>query len=277
MGIFIILIFVFISVFLIFIALSSSLENRSNSHKRVQSVIRDVRFTEKDQFANLAKIKQKVVHFKISDNIAYVYSLCIAGFVYYVLQYQLVEYFSDDLQALIPIIPFALFVFIPFFYKKYVNNQRTQEVLTVLPMIIDLLIICLEAGLSFSMSIEKIISEMQSKSKFLAKRFQLMVYELNAGIDKKTALKNLVERCYDHPDMKAFVSSIVQSESMGFSIVQTLRVQAEETRLKKRQMLRTRIARMPVTLLFPLVFCIFPITAYLLIGPGLMEIMKALK
>jgi len=173
--------------------------------------------------------------------------------------------------------PLVVFVLIPFFYKKHVNDSRTREILTALPFIIDLLVICLEAGLSFSMGIEKIIGELTSKSKFLAKRFQLMVYELNAGMDKKTALRNLVGRCHSHPDLKAFVSSIIQSETMGFSIVQTLRVQAEEVRLKKRQMLKTRIARMPIQLLFPLIFCIFPITAFLLIGPGLIEILKALQ
>jgi tight adherence protein C len=273
----VILLFAFISFFLLFVAVFAIITSNTSASKRVSNAIRGVRFSDKGTTSSLNKIQEKIVKMKISDNVSYLVSALIAAVAYFIVRYHVVGYFSDDLRPFILMVPLILFVMIPFFYKKYINDARTQEILSALPFIIDLLIICLEAGLSFSMSIEKIIAELDTKSKFLTKRFQLMVYELNAGIDKKTALKNLVQRCYNHPDLKSFVSSITQSETLGFSIVQTLRVQSEEVRLKKRQMLKTRIARMPITLLFPLIFCIFPITGFLLVGPGLLEILKALK
>lgn len=273
----VILLFAFIAFFLLFAGVFAMISSNTSTSRRVEDAIRGVRFSGHDAPHALDKLQAKIVKMKISDNVSYLVSAVVAGIIYYIIRYHLIGLFSDDLRPFILMVPLVLFVMIPFFYKRYVNEARTREILTTLPFIIDLLIICLEAGLSFSMSIEKIISEMDAKSQFLAKRFQLMVYELNAGVDKKSALKNLVKRCYDHPDLKAFVSSITQSETLGFSIVQTLRVQAEEVRLKKRQMLKTRIARMPVTLLFPLIFCIFPITGFLLVGPGLIEILKALK
>jgi len=273
----VILLLPFVSVFFISFFLLVVYSQNTKQQRHVYRVLQNTGYRKIEKVDRFQTLSEKLSHLTISDNIVYIYSAIIGAIFYALYKAFLCGSFPPVLESLIKLIPFALFILIPFFYKKWVNNKRTEEILTTLPFIIDLLVICLEAGLSFTASISKIIQEMQNKSKFLAKKFQITVYELNAGIDKRTAFKNLVKRCYNHPDLKTFVSAIIQSESLGFSIVQTLRVQAKEIRAKKRQMVRTRISRMPVKLLFPLIFCIFPITCILIVGPGFIQILKALR
>ena len=272
-----VLIVSFFSFFFLLMAVLNIASNSTKTRKRIYSSIHNVRFKDVEKKNYFDGLKDNLIRIKFSDNIAYLYASIASIITFFIFDIYVEDTLSKDFEMLTLFAPLTVFVLIPFFYKKIIKEMRDNEVLSTLPVVIDLLIICLEAGLSFSASIDKIVDELRKKKSFLLRHLRLTVYELNAGVDKRASLRNLVSRCYGQPDLKSFVSAVIQSESFGFSIVRTLRVQAAEIRDKKRQMLRTRIAKMPVKLLFPLVFCIFPITCLLLVGPGFIEILKALR
>ena len=263
MNYFILLLLPFCAAFFMTLFVLWTIDANSRQQRRLGTILKQAGYKDVEKVTQFQKKQKGILRLYDSDNFCYVYSSLIAMILYLFNGTYFLRIVPHSLRLFIYLLPFAAFVLIPFFYKKWITETRREEILVTMPIIIDLLIICLEAGLSFASSIDKIVHEVEQKSTFLAKRFQQMVYELNAGVNRKEALTNLVKRCYNNEDLKTFISAIIQSETLGFSIAQTLRVQAEEIRQKRRQMIRTRIARMPIKLLFPLVFCIFPITCIL--------------
>jgi len=220
--------------------------------------------------------KKRVVSFG-EENLSYVYAAGIALVLFLLNYFVVMPHISDELlKKVLLFVPLVIFVIVPFVYKTVLRTNKEKAIMGALPIIIDLLIISLGAGMSFSASIAKVVEEIEDKSAYMANRFRLMLAELNAGVDKKTALNNVVKRCDNHPVLKSFVSAIIQSEVFGFSIVQTLQVQVKEVRGKTRAKVRAKMAKVPVMLLFPLVFCIFPLIFVLLVGPGFVQIIKAL-
>ncbi len=270
--------FLFLAIFFVIIAIELAAARRSKEQRRIEKVISSAsgNISKEEILASFQKKETKKVKYtEKNDDIIYIFSAPLA-FAAYLGMKSIEHTLTEQTAKLIYLIPVSIFILIPFFYKKAKREARNMEILTLLPTFIDLLTICIKAGLSFSIGIEKIIKEVNLKSKFFFKNLQLAALEMNAGVDKETALKTLVKRCYNHPDLKSFVSAILQAETFGFSISKTLQTQAEEIRNKRRQVIRARIARMPIALLFPLVFCIAPITCILLAGPGLIDILTNL-
>lgn len=256
----------------------SFLSKKSHERSRIASVLSGVNRSGGQSLVTVfTKANIKAPRLMGTENMAYVIAAPIAIGLFICATVVLPAQGLEQYKTMGMLAAFMVFVFIPFFYKKMLREKRNDEVFRTLPVLIDLLIICFGAGLSFSASISRIMGEIQKKSPFLGEKFQMAVHELNAGVDKKTALQNLVERTGNQPAFKTFISSIIQSEIFGFSIVQTLEVQAQEVRLKKKQMLKTKMAQVPVKLLFPLIFFIFPVTFVLLVGPGFIRVLGSLQ
>ena len=267
----------FISVFFIVIGLEIIASRHTHENNRISKVLQSSKVSSEKHdalavFQNKEQKNKKTI--TLSDNIAYLFSAPLALGTYFFMK-NIESSLSPAMQQLVFILPLAVFILLPFFHKKILKESRKMEILTLLPVLIDLLTICIEAGLSFSMGIEKIIQETPIKSKFFFKNLNIAVLEMNAGVEKSIALHALVKRCYNNNELKSFVSAVLQSEAFGFSIAKTLQTQSYEIREKKRQTIRTKIAKMPITLLFPLIFCIAPITCILLAGPGIIDILSS--
>ena len=147
-------------------------------------------------------------------------------------------------------------------------EDREKLVRTQLPDILDLLVICMEAGLGFSAAVARTVANVEGE---LADEFGLALAEMRAGASRSTALKNLGERV-QIPEVQSFVLAIRQADEFGISVSQVLRDQAEEMRVHRRQLAQEKAQKAPVKMLIPMVFCIFPPLFIIVIGPAGLQI-----
>lgn len=154
-------------------------------------------------------------------------------------------------------------------------KARQAEVIANLADTLDLLVICLEAGLSFDSAILKVANEQRRTCKILSDEFFYTNREILAGKPRDEALRSLSVRCGGQTDMKALVALIIQSEKFGSSMSRTLRVHAELLRFKKSQRIKEYINKVPTKLLFPIVFFILPSLFVILIGPAVISLMHS--
>ena len=152
-------------------------------------------------------------------------------------------------------------------------KNRQQEMLRQLPEILDLLCVSVQAGLTFDASMRKITERMQGT---LVAECQIMLDEVRMGVSRKQALKALAERC-DLQEVYLFTTAIIQAERLGTSMSQTLIVQAENMRERRRQYIKAMAMKAPVKIVFPLVLFIFPSIFVVALGPTIISLLKGLK
>jgi tight adherence protein C len=143
-------------------------------------------------------------------------------------------------------------------------EEREKLVRTQLPDILDLLVICMEAGLGFTAAVARTVANVEGE---MADEFGLALAEMRAGASRSEALKNLGERV-QIPEVQSFVLAIRQADEFGISVSTVLRDQAEEMRVHRRQLAQEKAMKAPVKMLIPMVFCIFPPLFLIVIGPA---------
>ncbi|MEY2420887.1 MAG: tight adherence protein [Acidimicrobiaceae bacterium] len=147
-------------------------------------------------------------------------------------------------------------------------DEREKLVRTQLPDILDLLVICMEAGLGFSAAVARTVANVEGE---MAGEFGMALAEMRAGASRSDALKNLGERV-QIPEVQSFVLAIRQADEFGISVSTVLRDQAEEMRIQRRQLAQEKAQKAPVKMLVPMVFCIFPPLFLIVIGPAGLQI-----
>ena len=152
---------------------------------------------------------------------------------------------------------------------------RQREIFEHFPDAIDLLLVCIEAGLGLDAALLKVGEEMRVKSGLLADELHLVTLELRAGSGRERALRNLAMRT-GVQEVDALVSMLIQADRFGTSIGDSLRVHADDLRTKRRQRAEEAAAKIPLKLLFPLIFCIFPALLLVLLGPAFIQIYRVL-
>ncbi len=152
-------------------------------------------------------------------------------------------------------------------------GDRAREINRYLTDVLDLLVICLEAGLSFNASLVRVVNEIQWSSRVLSEELQYTNHEIQMGRPRSEALRNLGDRC-NNEDFSGLLAIIIQAEKFGMSMAKTLRLQVEAMRQKRRQRVQQVIQTLPVKMVFPLVFCIFPELMVILLGPAAINIWK---
>ncbi|KRC02531.1 type II secretion system F family protein [Duganella sp. Root198D2] len=150
---------------------------------------------------------------------------------------------------------------------------RQRDIFESLPDALDLLTICVEAGLSMERALAKVAGEIHIKSVALAQELQLVLMEMRSGFSKERALRNLALRS-GVEDVDALVAMLVQAERFGTSMGDSLRVHADNLRRKRAVVAQEAAAKVALKLLFPLIFCIFPALMIVLLGPASIQ-MKA--
>jgi tight adherence protein C len=153
--------------------------------------------------------------------------------------------------------------------------RRRREIFETIPDALDLLTVCVEAGLSLERAMVKVAGEIHIKSLVLSQELQLVLMEMRAGFTKEKALRNFALRS-GVEDVDTLVAMLVQSERFGTSVGDSLRVYAENLRYKRRVMAEERAAKIGLKLLFPLIFCIFPTLMMVLLGPAAIQISRTL-
>ncbi len=130
----------------------------------------------------------------------------------------------------------------------------------------------MEAGLSFEQSLGEIVTRWDND---LAKEFRRVLYEVGVGMSRREALEHLSERTAV-PDIVSFVTSINHSEELGTSLARVLNVQSQEMRIRRRQRAQEAANKVPIKILFPMVFLIFPAMFAVILGPAVPRIFRAL-
>jgi tight adherence protein C len=147
-------------------------------------------------------------------------------------------------------------------------ERRQNEVRTALPDSIDLLTICVEAGLGFDAAMAHVSKNTDGP---LADEFYRTLQEVQLGRSRNEAMRNLADRT-NVPELRAFVLAMVQADVFGVSVADVLRVQAKDMRIKRRQLAEERAMKVPIKVLFPVLFCIFPALFVVILGPAIMRI-----
>jgi len=147
-------------------------------------------------------------------------------------------------------------------------QRRQVSLRRALPDSIDLLTICVEAGLGFDAALAQVSKNTTGP---LADELYRTLQEVQLGRSRNEAMRNLAARC-DVPELSAFVLAMVQADVFGVSVAGVLRIQAGEMRVKRRQLAEERAMKVPIKVLFPVLFCIFPALFVVILGPAIMRI-----
>lgn len=158
----------------------------------------------------------------------------------------------------------------PDFFLKRKAKKRRKSIKHSLPAFIDYLIICVESGMGLDMAIYNVAIKMNNT---LSEEVLKAINEMNYGRSRKEVLKNLSDRL-DLPEATSFFNAIISSELLGISLGQILRVQGEEMREKRKQQIREKAYKIPIKLMFPLVFFILPALFVVVLGPALIQLFK---
>ena len=150
-------------------------------------------------------------------------------------------------------------------------EDREKLVRQQLPDIMDLLVICMEAGLGFSAAVSRTVANVEGE---MSEEFGMALGEMRAGASRSDALKNLGERV-QIPEVQSFVLAIRQADEFGISVSTVLRDQAEEMRVHRRQIAQEKAQKAPVKMLIPMVFCVFPPLFMIVIGPAGLQMMNS--
>jgi tight adherence protein C len=163
----------------------------------------------------------------------------------------------------------ALGFFVPNLYLYQAAYDRSQRIQRDLPDAIDLLTISVEAGLGFDAALQQVSRNTEGP---LAEEFSRVLREMQIGQGRSAALRALSDRT-TVPELRSFVSAMVQADAFGIPVAQVLRVQSSEMRVKRRQRAETKAQQVPVKMTVPLIFCILPCLFIAVMGPAVISVM----
>lgn len=181
----------------------------------------------------------------------------------------------QGMMVLLAAISVALGYLLPGFVVARLTTVRKRALVEALPNAVDLLGICIEAGLGMDAALIRVKDELQNGEKFLKQEFDLLILELRAGAGRSRAWQNLAVRT-GVEEFETLAGMVIQADRFGTSIADALRIYTENLRIRRRLRAEELAAKLATKLLFPLVLFIFPTLFVVLIGPAAMEIARGL-
>jgi tight adherence protein C len=166
-------------------------------------------------------------------------------------------------------------LFLPSFFLSRMISNRKARITRALPDALDLMVVCVEAGLGLNAALQRVGREMELVEPDLAEEMAITNREIRAGKPRDEALRNLGDRA-GVDDVKSLVAMLVQTDRFGTSIADSLRVFADSMRTKRRQRVEELVAKAAIKLIFPLLLFIFPALLIVLMGPALIRIWELL-
>jgi tight adherence protein C len=150
-------------------------------------------------------------------------------------------------------------------------RSRQKSVFRALPDALDLLTVCVEAGLGFDASMGKIHEKWEDD---LALEFGRVIQEVRLGKLRREALRDMADRM-DVPELTSFIAAVIQSEQLGVSMGKVLRIQSDQMRVRRRQMVEEEANRAPIKMVFPIGCLIFPSILIVLLGPAALQLLTS--
>jgi tight adherence protein C len=194
----------------------------------------------------------------------------IAGFLFFIFTIGNVQY-SWFKKIIIVVLFSVIGFFIPQLMLNSRISRRQKEIRRSMPDALDLLTICVEAGLGFDGAMVKVYEKWDNE---LAKEFGRTVKEMQLGKLRREALQNMANRI-GIPEMTSFVAAVIQSEQLGVSMAKVLHIQADQMRVKRRQIAEEAAHKAPVKMLIPMIMFIFPTICIVLMTPAVLMLMQS--
>lgn len=179
--------------------------------------------------------------------------------------------FTFGVRLLLSIGGFLLGFFFPQMLLTSRIDRRQKEVRKAMPDALDLLTICVEAGLGFDAAMAKVSEKWESE---LSNAFMRVIQEIQLGKIRREALRDMADRL-GIPEMTSFVAAVIQSEQLGVSMAKVLRIQADQMRMKRRQRAEEEAHKAPVKMLIPMAILIFPSLMITLMTPAALRLFNS--
>ncbi len=165
----------------------------------------------------------------------------------------------------------ALGFYLPELLLKSRIQRRQKEIRRAMPDALDLLTICVEAGLGFDGAMQKVYEKWDNE---LGRAFGRVLREIQLGKLRREALRDMADRM-GIPEMTSFVAAVIQSEQLGVSMAKVLRIQSDQMRIKRRQLAEEEAHKAPIKMLIPMALLIFPSICIVLMTPALLMLARS--
>jgi tight adherence protein C len=164
---------------------------------------------------------------------------------------------------------------VPGFMLSMKISRRQRDIRKALPDALDLMVICVEAGLGLNQALIRVAAEMRHVNDRITEEIAQANLEIRAGTPRDRALLGMAERT-GVDDIRSLVTMLIQTERFGTSIARSLRVHSDTMRVKRRQRAEEAAAKTTIKMVFPLALCIFPALIVVILGPAIIEIIQTL-
>ena len=172
------------------------------------------------------------------------------------------------------IIGAALGLYLPNLIVRIKADRRQREIINGFPDALDLMLVCVEAGLGLEAAFARVGQEMTRSHPLLAEQLGAVVLELRAGRSREDALRRMADRA-GIDEIRAFATLLIQSTKLGSSVAQTLRTYASEMRERRRMRAEEKAHRLPVLISIPLVVCMLPVMIGVLMLPAAIRVIRS--
>ncbi len=179
---------------------------------------------------------------------------------------------SQTSMMYVVVVAAALF-YMPDLVVALIGRSRKQQIFLGLPDALDLLVVCVEAGLGLDQAMRKVAEEMKRSARVISEEFNLCNFHLQMGKARNEVLHDLGQRT-GVDDLRSLAAILIQADKFGSSVAQALRVQSDAMRTRRRQLAEEKAAKTAVKLIFPLVIFIFPGIFVVLVGPAAITMVR---
>ena len=167
----------------------------------------------------------------------------------------------------------GLMFYVPDGAVWFLGRRRKQAIFLSLPDALDLMVVCVEAGLGLDQAMRKVADEMKHSHRVISEEFSICNFQLQMGKTRREVLQELGSRT-GVDDLRALAAVLIQAEKFGASVGQALRVQSDSMRTRRKQLAEEKAAKTAVQLIFPLVLFIFPGIFVVLVGPAAITMVR---
>jgi tight adherence protein C len=199
-----------------------------------------------------------------------VFGALLAGVFFFVFTFGQTK-ISVLLRIVLVVVFFLLGYYLPNLWLSSQISKRQGAIRKQMPDALDLLTICVEAGLGFDYAMAKVVEKWKNE---ISKSFARVLQEMQLGKSRRDALRNMAENI-NITEMTSFVASIIQSEQLGVSMSKVLQIQAEQMRTRRRQYAEEQAHKAPTKMLLPMAGLIFPALIIVLLTPAILQLMSS--